>query len=145
MGSGYRAFDIGCGFAGLGATPARAYLGRIDAVGQLEQFAGNHIGRSIAPVRPFVRRQRDEHALILAANLQGKVIRRDLGWRCTGFIGCSMGSFNTALERGQHVVRQHRDGKTQQRGPRMTQGADLALQHRLESLEHAFDTPALAI
>src|ERR1700756_4834791 len=56
-----------------------------------------------------------------------------------------MRGFNTALEQGQHVVRQHRNGKAQQRGTWMTQGADLAVQDRLESLEHAFDTPALAI
>ena len=34
MGAGYRAFDIGCGFAGLGATRACAHLNRVDAAGQ---------------------------------------------------------------------------------------------------------------
>jgi hypothetical protein len=93
----------------------------------------------------LIGRRCDEHALILAANLYGKVIRRNLRRRCACCIGCSMRGFNTALEHGQHVVRQHRDGKAERRGTWMTQGADRAVQDRLESLEHAFDTSALAI
>ncbi len=52
---------------------------------------------------------------------------------------------NHPLEQGQHVVGEHRCGKIQQRRAWMTQTLDLAVQHRLKPLEHAFDAPALAI
>ena len=49
------------------------------------------------------------------------------------------------LEQGQHVVGEHRCSKPQQGRAGMAQTLDLAVQHRLKALEHAFDTPALAV
>ena len=50
-----------------------------------------------------------------------------------------------ALQQRQHVVGQHGHRKAQQRRAWMAQTLDLAVQHRLQTLEHAFDAPAFAV
>ena len=50
-----------------------------------------------------------------------------------------------ALQKRQHVVGQHGHRKAQQRRAWMAQTLDLAVQHRLQTLEHAFDAPAFAV
>ena len=56
-----------------------------------------------------------------------------------------MGLLHTAPDQCKNIVSQQCHGKTEQRGPRMAEAADFAVQHAFQALEHALDGPASAI
>ena len=86
-------------------------------------------------------RQCQSHRLITTVDLHRQVE----GGHVQFGVRCLMCLLNHPLEQGQYVVGEQRCGKPQQRRAGMAQALDLAVQYRLKPLEHAFDTPALAV
>jgi len=68
------AFDPGLGLAHLGATLAGGHLAGLDMSCQCQQALCPCAGRIVGPGGPVLHRQRDEHPLITASDLDHQVV-----------------------------------------------------------------------
>jgi len=137
LGSG----DPALGFFDLGAALARGHLLGDDAASQNQQALHHLISVLGRPVRPVRWRHGNEQALVGAPDMLGQVVGGDIELRRL----LAVRVLNAALEQRQQVVGQHRHGKAQQCRARVAQGRDLAVEHRFESPEHAFNAPAAPV
>ena len=141
VGTGETGIDIALGLYRFGAAFARGHLLGQDALGQTQQGLGQRLRVLAGRAGPMLCGHRDEHALVAAFDLHRQVVGGDL--QLQGLL--AVGVLDGALQQRQHVVGQHGHRKAQQRRAWMAQTLDLAVQHRLQTLEHAFDAPAFAV
>src|SRR4051812_31397897 len=143
-GRNWKRFDIDVAFAldGLGFPLAGGDPLGVDMAGDLHQPLGDGVRVGLTPNAPVFGWQGDEHARVAALDAQSEMEQRHLWGRLSWLL---MGLLHTAPDQGENVVGQQCHSKAEQRGPRMAEAADFAVQHAFQALEHAFDAPASAI
>src|SRR3954469_7134919 len=130
------AIDVAFALDGLGFPLAGGDPLGVDMAGDLHQPLGDGVRVGLTPNAPVFGWQGDEHARVAALDAQSEMEQRHLWGRLSWLL---MGLLHTAPDQGENVVGQQCHSKAEQRGPRMAEAADFAVQHAFQALEHAFD------
>ena len=133
--------DVTLGFGLPGPLAGEATLRGETWRASRSKYSAVRTGLASRPRRPRVRRQRNQHALVVAHDIDRQVVGRDIE---LGHL-LAMGLLDAALEQGQHVNGASTAVAKPSSATRVAQLRDFRQQHRFNPSEQALDAPAGAV